>query len=329
MKATQRIRWILALVLVGLTAAAGARPTPYEAPGPYRVDVRDVRWRDPDRERELPLRIRVPDAPGARSVILFSHGLGGSVEGGRFWGEHWASHGFVVIHLQHPGSDESVWRGTANPGRVLRRAAGPRQFADRIADVKFVLDELQRRKEAGDPLATRIDLARIGMSGHSFGAITTQAIAGETFGAVARTQAVADPRPRAFIAFSPSARSKDDANRFADISRPFFSITGTRDDSAALGLGVAPARRTVPFEGMPPGDKFLLNLTGADHMVFNGNRRRSVGASDPDLDRTHVRVTQATTTAFWLAYLDDDAAAKRWLAGARQFVGSAGEFRAK
>ena len=69
------------------------------------------------RGRELPLRIRVPDAPGTRAAILFSHELGGSVDGGRTWGEHWASHGFVVIHLQHRGSDESVWREAESPAR--------------------------------------------------------------------------------------------------------------------------------------------------------------------------------------------------------------------
>ncbi len=319
---------IVLLALLVPAQAAWPQSERFEAPGPYRSTLQDVRWRDPARGRELPLRIRVPDAPGQRAAILFSHGLGGSVDGGRVWGEQWASHGFVVIHLQHPGSDESVWRGVERPARALRAAAGAAQFVNRVRDVQFVLDELERRQRAGDPLATRIDVARIGVSGHSFGAVTTQAVAGEDYGAGARSQAIIDARPRAFIAFSPSARSTHSAERFAHIERPFFSVTGTRDGRVAMGLGVPPAQRLLPFAGMPAGDKYLLNLTGADHMVFNGGTRVH-GAADPALEATHVRLTRATTTAFWLAYLDGDEAARHWLADAQRYVGAAGEFRVK
>lgn len=252
------------LALLAFARSGLAQEVEFEAAGPYHGVVHDVRWRDEARGRDLPLRIRMPDAPGPRAVILFSHGLGGSVDGGRAWGEHWASHGFVVVHLQHPGSDESVWRSGA-PARAVRDAARGEQLVERVRDVKFVLDEIARRRHAGDPLAAKIDPARVGVAGHSFGAITVQAIAGEDFGAAAAT--LADARPRAFIAFSPSARSTADTTRFTRIERPFFSVTGTRDGKVGLGLGVPPAQRLLPFAGMPVGDKYLLNLAGADHMI--------------------------------------------------------------
>ena len=50
-------------------------------------------------------------------VILFSHGLGGNREGSKFLGEHWAARGYVAVFLQHPGSDDSVWKG--KPSRTL------------------------------------------------------------------------------------------------------------------------------------------------------------------------------------------------------------------
>jgi predicted dienelactone hydrolase len=325
----KRLLWTVWLALLALAMPAFAQSATYEAPGPFRAEVHDVRWRDAGRDRELPLRIRIPDAPGLRGVVLFSHGLGGSIDGGRFWGEQWASHGFVVIHLQHPGSDESVWRDALNPGRAMRDAASVDQFIDRVIDVKFVLDELARRKLAADPVTTKMDLSRIGMSGHSFGAITTQAIAGEDFGAGARAQVLADARPRAFIAFSPSARSAGAAKKFATIERPFFSVTGTRDGAVGLGLGVPAGQRLLPFEGMPAGDKYLLNLNDADHMIFNGAGRFRNSAADMARDEAQVRVTKATTTAFWLAYLAGDADAAQWLAAAQSYVGRSGEFRAK
>src|SRR3990167_3541328 len=59
---------------------------------------------------EAPVRVFVPGGKGAFPVILFSHGLGGSREGNRFLGEHWARRGYVAVFLQHPGSDTGVWK---------------------------------------------------------------------------------------------------------------------------------------------------------------------------------------------------------------------------
>lgn len=327
------------LFTTALAAAAVAQPTPYELPGPYAARIVEQRWNDPGRNREISLRIRVPDAPGARPAIVFSHGLGGSVDGGRKWGEQWASHGFLVIHVQHPGSDESAWKSAANPARSMRAAASLEQFLERVRDVKFVLDELQRRQQANDAIALRVDAARIGMSGHSFGAVTTQALAGQAFDAAALKAAdeksLSDPRLKAFIAFSPSVRSERQVGQFAAIERPFFCITGTEDGEVGAGLGVAPELRVKPFEGLPPGDKFLLNLTGADHMIFNGGGRwRTVRASaptpvDPARDEAHERLVRGTSTAFWRGTLADDGAALAWLRQAGAYVGAAGEFKSK
>jgi predicted dienelactone hydrolase len=279
------------------------------------------------------MRVRLPGAPGPRPAVIFSHGLGGSVDGGRAWGERWASYGFVVIHLQHPGSDESVWRGAERPAQSLRGAASLDQYLARVADVKFVLDELQRRQQRGDAMATRVDLARIGMSGHSFGAQTTQALAGQRFDVPASARAfaaaLAEPRLRAFIAFSPSARSHQAAGQFSAITRPFMSITGTADGMVGMGLGVEPSLRRVPFEGMPGPDQYLVVLDGAEHMIFNGAPRGRRGPADAR-DARQTALVAAVTTAFWLAYLTDDPAAKDWLAAsAEATIGAAGEFRRK
>ena len=60
--------------------------------------------------------------------MLFSHGLGGSREGSAFLGKHWAARGYVVVFLQHPGSDESVWKSKPFAERMpaMRQAAGLR-----------------------------------------------------------------------------------------------------------------------------------------------------------------------------------------------------------
>jgi predicted dienelactone hydrolase len=56
--------------------------------------------------------------PGPFPVIVFSHGLGGSREGYKYLGRHWASYGYVAVHVEHLGSDTAAF--TKRPrGRLL------------------------------------------------------------------------------------------------------------------------------------------------------------------------------------------------------------------
>ena len=117
---------LAALTRRSLLAAAGL------AALPARATVQDLAWTDPVRQRTLPLRLRWPDGPGPWPLLLFSHGLGGSREGGEVWGRAWRDAGFVVVHLQHPGSDAAVWA----QGLVgLRAAASAAQLVQRVADL--------------------------------------------------------------------------------------------------------------------------------------------------------------------------------------------------
>ena len=109
------------------------------------ASVADDTWVDVTRKREVPVKVRWPDNAlhtGPRPVLLFSHGLGGSREGGHVWGAAWASAGFVVLHLQHPGSDFPAVRAVASSfadKSGLRAAAGPEQLLARLRDVGFAL----------------------------------------------------------------------------------------------------------------------------------------------------------------------------------------------
>jgi len=293
-------------------------------PGPFVPERLDDNLVDGPGGRTLPLRLRVP-APCAaatpRPVILFSHGLGGSKAGGARWGEHWASHGFVVVHLQHPGSDESLWRtgsGTFDPAR-LRLGMTPEQAILRARDVAAVLDWLAGR-QARDPRLACLDLTRVGMSGHSFGAQTTQVVAGQGRliwpaaanqpGSAAPATPLREPRIRAAIAFSPAIRAADEAS-LAAMTLPFMVITGALDDGGAL-TGVTPAMRRAVYEKLPPGNARLLWFAEGDHMVFNGGAPRAARqAAD-----THVMlVTAGMSLAFWRATLQNDARAAVWLSG--------------
>jgi predicted dienelactone hydrolase len=277
-------------------------------PEPIDTVVEDVA-----RSREIPLRIYLPAATEAAPIILFSHGLGGSREGSPFLGRHWAARGYVVVYLQHPGSDDSVWRGKPLGRRMaaLQQAAGLENFLLRVKDVEVVLDQLESWNEAGDHKpAGRLKLDRIGMSGHSFGAVTTQAVSGQSY--ARGGQLAADERIKAAVAFSPSGprQGDDPQTAFGQVKIPWMVMTGTKD-VALVGNTDVKSRLSV-FPALPPGGKYELVLEDAEHSAFTdrplpGDRERR--------NPNHHRAMLALSTAFWDAYLRDDAAAKRWLNG--------------
>lgn len=286
-----------------LALAALFLPAIVQAAPPHGITTCDATWHDVARNRDVPLRIRMPAGIGKAPVILFSHGLGGSLDSGTDWAVAWAKAGFIVINLQHPGSDRSIFRKGG-----IAAAMSPTQLAARVSDVHFVLDELGHGSRAGACDLRRADLAHVGMSGHSFGAITTQAIAGQHFPSGAIT---GDPRVKAAIAFSPSPPAlESDAGAFGTIAMPFFSITGTAD-FVPITPNIKPQDRERPFRAMPPGGKYLLVLQGANHMMFNGQDERPAPSSKPT---PHVCETViAATTLFWRWTLNGDVEAKRRL----------------
>ncbi len=265
---------------------------------------------DGKRNRTVPIKVYLPENEAPVPVVLYSHGLGGSRETSRFLGEHWAARGYVAVFIQHPGSDESVWQGRPLRERMqaLREAANGENLLLRCADVPVVLDQLQRwNDDPQHPLSKRCDLDRIGMSGHSFGAATTQGVAGQqVFGEARYT----DRRIKAAVIFSPSAPrvgQTDDA--FGAVSLPWLLMTGT-NDTAPIG-DVTVENRLSVFPALPAdGQKYELVLHGAEHSAFTD---RPLPGERANRNPNHHRSIKALSTAFWDAYLKGDSAAKQFL----------------
>lgn len=298
-----------------------------------KVEVEILRydWSDAKRDRKVPVKIYLPKSgDGPFPVIIFSHGLGGSREGYEYLGRHWASHGYVSMHLQHLGSDDVVWRDAALGDKMaaMRKAtADPRNAINRPLDVSFAIDQLERLNKEKSPFQKRLDLERIGVAGHSFGAFTTLAIVGETFlPRSGKESALTDPRVKAAIPMSApvsSNRPRLEA-AFAKIKIPCLHMTGTKD-SSPIG-DTTPEERRLPFDHSHGSDQFLITFTDGDHMIFSGRGRLLA----KEKDQQFQKLICASSTAFWDAYLRGNAQAKAWLVNDfKSELGSDGTFEVK
>lgn len=309
-----RRRWMMQLVV----AALAWRGSPLHAAGQPAAQagssVADESWIDAARQRSVQVRVRAPAGTERCGLVLYSHGLGGDLDAGAAWGQAWSDAGFIVVHMQHAGSDRAVARqGMA----AMREAASAQQAIERVRDARFVLAEIAaRRLQSAQALWQRVMPDAIGMAGHSFGSHTTLALAGAAgaAGAAGRAEQAGAMDFRAFIALSPAPARRGGgslAQQFGNITRPVLCMTGTLDGdplSAAAqrvdtqqregrfergreradeggrtqaragareSRAITPQDRRSVYEGLPAGQRALLVLQDADHATFAGTAART------------------------------------------------------
>lgn len=303
---------VVSLLFLVSAVCEGADYDPLAVSEQYTPHVLDLTVQDAERDRDIPVRVYLPQTTQAAPVILFSHGLGGSREGSAYLGKHWAARGYVVVFLQHPGSDTSVWKDEQPRQRMqaMREAASAQNFLLRVKDVPVILDQLDKwNKMDGHALASRLDLRKVGMSGHSFGAVTTQAVSGQV---TQRGKALfTDARIAASVIMSPSSpRRGTPEAAFGKVSLPWMLMTGTKD-TALIGNADMKSRLAV-FPALPPDGKYELVLFDAEHSAFTD---RALSGDTEPRNPNHHRVILALSTAFWDAFLRDTESARQWLDG--------------
>ncbi len=255
------------------------------------------------RNKDVEVSIEYPTrGVGPFPVIIFSPGYGGSSHGYEGLISYWTSYGYVCIRPMHADAgalgdtmrDLLAMRREDRPTRNQQRRDRARvdaeakakppanlaemiwdkerepQWRDRVRDVTVILDALNDLEKNFPELAGKMDHARIGVGGHSYGAFTAMLIGGtKTFSNP--PLALGDPRVKAIVAMSPQGIA---ANRgltndsWKDLRAPAMFMTGTRDYGADATEG--PDWHRLGYDHSPAGEKYFVLIRGASHMTFTG-----------------------------------------------------------
>jgi predicted dienelactone hydrolase len=287
-----------------------------EPAGPYTVaEVSDIVLHDTKRDKDLHLRIFYPERSGKYPVIVFSHGAGGSQTCCDTLTRHWASYGYVTLQPTH---DDSVHQRRATGTDDVRFMQAVREalktpllWESRPLDISFLLDSLPELEKQVPQLAGKLDVERIGVSGHSMGSYTSEAIAGAAVDLPGRPAAnLADPRAKAILCLSPQGPGQFGLTEhsFDGVTVPYLGITGTLD---SLGPIASPAWHKIPFDRSQPGDKYEVLIQGANHMSFITAQTLLPGRTAQA--QSMLEYTNSAALAFWDTYLKNESAARRYL----------------
>lgn len=230
---------------------------------------------------DVDLAMTVPARQGQYPLVIYLPGLGETRAAGARWRTAWAQAGYAVVALQPLAEDVGAWsssRARSADFAVLgRERYSGSAMAARLETLRVVLNDLAQRRAKREAPLDRVDLSRIAIAGYDLGAYTAMKIAGENVSGVATS--TLPLTISAVIALSPYADFSGAAlgTRYGSIHGPVLSVTSD-NDTDMLGLVTSPSIRRAPFQYMPPGDKYLLSLSGSTHAVMGGG--------EPERDQT-------------------------------------------
>jgi dienelactone hydrolase len=240
--------------------------------------IHDLDWFDDARGRPVPIRLYQPIAssPSAPApLIIFSHGIGGSRLGYSYLGSYWASHGLASLHVQHVGSDRSIWFG--NPFNLVSRlqeAAQEQEALARVFDLRFALTQM-----LGNPLGQAINPHQVIAAGHSYGANTTLLASGARVSRENVPVDLTDARIKAAILISAPRFYGQNAvdSILQPVRLPTLHITATEDNIQIPGYFSGYPDRLAIFEAIGSERKALAVFEGGSHSMFT-DRTRTGGA---------------------------------------------------
>ena len=255
-------------------------------------------------DRPLEVRVTFPQEPGKYPLIVFSHGLRGSMDSYDPLIKTWVSHGYVCIQPNHADSLQ-YFKGNMRAAFQIN-ASTFTNWSQRPQEMSMVIDRIGEIEKQVPGLAMRVDMTKIGMGGHSYGAHTSSLLAGAR---LVDGQSFKEKRAKAVLLISPQGEGRGfAADAWTDMTGPVLAITGSEDVSI---VPTTPQLRRMPFDRSPAGNKFLLWIEGAHHGMGGISGRWFPTAGDADA--VQLKTVQTATLMYWDDYLKGDAKAKQFL----------------
>ena len=223
--------------------------------------------------------------PSPFPVIVISHGLAEDRNTFAYLAKHLVSYGFAVAVIEHPETNSKDFQ------QFLSGFASPPQATDLInrpLDIKYLLDELQRRNDSDVNLKGKLNLQQVGVIGHSLGGYTALGLAGATInfqqvrkdcspnrslnlsvflqcGALEVKPAIypiKDERVKAILAFNPLGSTIFGSKGISQIKIPTMLLAGSQDIFTP-----AVPEQIFPFTRLPNPDKYLALIENGTHFT--------------------------------------------------------------
>ena len=289
-------------------------------------------------QRTVAVAIRIPTgAPNPMPVVIWSHGgatgktdpLNSMVE----WSETTAEAGYLTISIAHtPRTDQERQQlcqsiGINDPAtcEVFKHLNWDRPF-----DVRAVIDALVQMNQQGE-FRGKIDVEHIAVGGHSAGAGGALSVGGALRNFAGTPVSLADPRPIAFLAFSPQQPGtegffdtdfKQPTHSWQPIARPVLIGTGDGDNACKAieepgnCQGETPSGRRSNFDRMSPGNKYRIYVHDADtfHTLFElqTSKCATLGVNQTKCDGI-ARLLRSVGLAFLDSHVRQNAFANLWM----------------
>ena len=193
------------------------------------------------------------------------------------WAATSPQQGIASLHVQHVGSDRSLWAG--NPLTLVARLHGAAQESEamhRARDLSFALDRL-----LAGPHGAAVDAQRIAVAGHSYGANTAMLATGARVVRDGRAVELRDARFKAALLLSspPFYGERDLAAVLRDVSVPSLHVTTTEDVIRIPGYESPASDRISVFDAFGGERKALAVFAGGSHSVFTDRTGTGGGVS--------------------------------------------------